>query len=106
MERSSKAHLKQSLATASPKISRRRGRDSLANLQFGEAKEIVHEDDEFSLNQPKKANFNGNSSHEAGSDGLEKPSGERKLTQRKNTCIVYPLCKLWRVSIYLEVQPR
>ena len=73
----------QSLATASPKISRRRGRDSLANLQFGEAKEIVHEDDEFSLNQPKKANFNGNSSHEAGSDGLEKPSGERKLTQRK-----------------------
>ena len=32
---------------------------------------------------PKKTNFNGNSSHEAGSDGLEKPSGERKLTQRK-----------------------
>ena len=57
LERSSKAHLKQSLATASPKISRRRGRDSLANLQFGEAKEIVHEDDEFSLNQPKKNKF-------------------------------------------------
>ena len=54
LERRSKAHVAQSLATASPKISRRRGRDSLANLQFGEAKDIVHEDDEFASINPKK----------------------------------------------------
>ena len=86
----------QSLSTASPKLSRRRGRDSLANLQFGEAKEIVQEDDDFRLNQPKKNNISGSSST-VGDDDLEKRSSEGRLKQRKKMYTVRPLCKPWQV---------
>ena len=47
LERRNKAQIAQSSSSSSssklsPKTSRRRGRDSLANLQFGEAKEMVN----------------------------------------------------------------